>query len=364
MCKSRRMEKYFGISSLAEVLSSDARPIVLYGTGNGADKIVSLLAAYGRSPDAVFASDGFVRDRTYCGLPVESFDAVRARYGRDMLIVVCFGSDRADVMERIDALDREFDVVLPDVPLYGDGIFDRAYVEVHADELFEVRSMLSDDESKALFDDSVMYRLTGKIKYLRRTQKIDETYGALFARSNIKTAADCGAYRGETAEMMLSVLPECERVYALEPDEGSFKKLAENADDRIVPICAAASDVCGEGEFSSSSSRGAGINGRNRRAKTKTITSATLDSIINEKVDLIKLDVEGDEEASLRGAGRIMAEYAPCLAVSLYHRTDDLRRLPRLIRDTSSEYRSMKYYLRRPPCYPCWDLMLYAVKEI
>ena len=47
-----------------EILRTTDRPIVLYGTGNGGDKLISALEKIGRKPDGVFASDGFVRNRT------------------------------------------------------------------------------------------------------------------------------------------------------------------------------------------------------------------------------------------------------------------------------------------------------------
>ena len=46
---------------LWEYLSDLRRPIALYGTGDGADKIISVLERYGLKDliAAVFASDGF-----------------------------------------------------------------------------------------------------------------------------------------------------------------------------------------------------------------------------------------------------------------------------------------------------------------
>ena len=41
-------------------LSSEKRPIILYGTGNGADKILDDCDKYNIKVSGVFASDGFV----------------------------------------------------------------------------------------------------------------------------------------------------------------------------------------------------------------------------------------------------------------------------------------------------------------
>ncbi len=278
---------------------------------------------------------------------------------------MCFGSDREEVLKNVETLDAVYDLAIPDVPLYGDRLFSSAYLRDHIDELYEVRSMLADGYSKELFDDSVMYRLTGKYEYLRRTCGVAGAYRFLFAKRGIKTAVDCGAYRGESAGMFLEVFPGIEKVYALEPDPGSYRRMTESlADPRIVPVNAAASDRDGETTFSGSASRGAGAEGKNRRAKEKTVKTVRLDELIKEPGDLVKLDVEGDEEKALLGAYRIMAEDSPSLALALYHRTDDLIKLPLYVRDCSPEYnKRTKYHLRRPRCVPCWDLTLFAARE-
>lgn len=365
MTKNELLEKYLAAPSLSARISRETRPIVLYGTGNGADKIIEYLRTLGKSPSAVFASDGFVRCRTFAGLPVESLDDVTKRLGRDIVILMCFGSDRPEVMERARILDAEYDFALPDVPLYGGGMFDDEYVKDNIDALFEVRSMLSDELSKELFDESVLYRLTGRLSHLSVTSLLEDTIKELYAGAGIKRVVDCGAYKGDTAVLFASALPEVEEVIALEPDAGSFKKISELALDgvKLTPCNVAASDRSGEEVFVSSSSRGAGREGRNRRSKEKIVTLARLDEIIDGEVDFIKFDVEGDEASALRGAEGILRKFAPSLALSLYHRTEDLAKLPLLVKSFSDEYKKMKYYLRRPACIPCWDLTLYAVKE-
>lgn len=364
---SELLNEYLGEPTLAESLSSVSRPVVIYGTGNGADKILDYLTEIGVSISGVFASDGFVRSRTFAGMRVESLRGVTSRLGNDISILMCFGSDRDEVIMNAARLDRSYDFYIPDVPLYGDGIFDREYLCSHIDEIAEARAMLSDERSVALFDASVKYRLTGRYRYLRLHDEIPASYLVLFTGRRMECIADCGAYRGDSAALFCAIFPNVRKIYSLEPDRGSFRRLEDVAafsDGRVSAYNVAASDFCGELTFSSSSSRGAGAAGRSRRAKEKTVRAATLDSLIDSPVDLIKLDVEGDEERALRGAERIMSEHAPSIAVSLYHRTDDIWRLPLMIKNFSDEYRGMKYYLRRPRCIPCWDLTLFAVKDV
>ncbi len=57
------------------------------------------------------------------------------------------------------------------------------------------------------------------------------------------------------------------------------------------------------------------------------------------RVDFIKLDIEGAEENALVGAERTIRHWRPTLAVSLYHSPSDFVRLPRLIDRYCPEYR-------------------------
>ena len=57
---------------LWQTLQNTNRPILIYGMGNGADKIVQRLSQYGISVADYFASDGFVRGQIFHGKTVLS----------------------------------------------------------------------------------------------------------------------------------------------------------------------------------------------------------------------------------------------------------------------------------------------------
>lgn len=85
---------------------------------------------------------------------------------------------------------------------------------------------------------------------------------------------------------------------------------------------------------------------------------APLDELLaNVAPTYIKFDVEGAEPDALVGASRVIAEHAPILAVCLYHRQDDLWRLPAFVASLTDRYR---FFLRRY-CDDCWEQVLYAI---
>jgi FkbM family methyltransferase len=74
--------------------------------------------------------------------------------------------------------------------------------------------------------------------------------------------------------------------------------------------------------------------------KTETLS---IDDLVNrgqlESVDFIKMDIEGAEVPALNGAIDTIKKYKPKLAISVYHKEDDLSKIPKLINNIRDDYR-------------------------
>jgi FkbM family methyltransferase len=72
------------------------------------------------------------------------------------------------------------------------------------------------------------------------------------------------------------------------------------------------------------------------------VPTVTLDDFMVQRgldrVDLVKMDVEGAEPRVLAGATQTLADLAPRLAIAAYHRDDDLVALPRAILEAEERY--------------------------
>ena len=77
----------------------------------------------------------------------------------------------------------------------------------------------------------------------------------------------------------------------------------------------------------------------------------------NEKVTFIKMDIEGAELETLKGARRIITEQKPKLAVCVYHKPEDIFTIPEYLRTLNPDY---KFYLRHYT-FAAWDTVLYAI---
>ena len=86
-----------------EELKEAKLPIVLYGMGDGADRILAALAAHGLQAAGVFASDEFVRGQVFHSFPVLRYEEAKRRFGR-MLVLLAFGTGLPAVLARIDQI--------------------------------------------------------------------------------------------------------------------------------------------------------------------------------------------------------------------------------------------------------------------
>lgn len=348
-----------------QTLKESTKPIVMYGMGNGADKILAVFSEKGIEVSDFFASDGFVRHQLFHDKTVMSYAEISAKYD-DFIIVVSFGTQLSEVLENIYRLDAERELYIPDVPVVNDGeVFDLEFFERHRDELDTVCDILADDLSKQTFCDVILYRLTGKLEYLRRhVVTNNEVMGQILHTKNYRYTADLGAYNGDSIRELYEFSPKLSRVVAFEPDARTFKKLtafAESVPYEIKAYNFAAWDKDMTLEFTAGGNRNSTLIGNDAiktGAKIKTVTASRLDSVYAGECDYIKYDVEGAEYEALLGSRETIKREHPELLVSLYHRSEDLYRLPLLVRDMGYD----KLYLRRYEYVPAWDLNLLAVK--
>ena len=143
-------------------LASESRPIVVYGMGNGADKLFARFEERGIRAAAVFASDGFVRGQFFRGMRVMRFSEVRAAYP-DFVIVLAFASDRPELLAAVGEMSRSNDLLVPDMPLAGGAYFDRAFYAEHWGEIRAAYDLFPDDESRSVYAAVVRNRLSGAV---------------------------------------------------------------------------------------------------------------------------------------------------------------------------------------------------------
>ena len=86
----------------------------------------------------------------------------------------------------------------------------------------------------------------------------------------------------------------------------------------------------------------------------------TVDKLVAElkldRVDYIKMDIEGAEKQALAGARETLAKYHPRLSLSAYHRPEDPQKIPELVLAGWSGYRM--------ECGPCADAKTFVRPDV
>lgn len=345
-------------------------PIVVYGMGNGADKIIDELTARDISVSDFFASDGFVRGHFFHGKRVLSFSEVKEKYEK-FIILVAFGSSLPDVMNRFISLAETYEFYAPDVPVCGGELFDAPFYLEHEAEFEKVRALLADDKSRSVWDDLIAYKLSGDISHILHadTQKEDALRDIL--SGGYTAYVDLGAYNGDTIRESLSFYPTIEKICAFEPSAKTFAKLeaylstVESIEKSAFSLCAwnkSETRILTDGAGRNTTIGGTGDTSKTKNgAKIRTAECDALDNRVSYKGEklFIKYDVEGAEEEALLGSIKTIQNNDTELLVSLYHKSRDLFALPLLVHEILPDH---KLYLRKHPYIPAWDINLYVCK--
>jgi FkbM family methyltransferase len=307
--------------------------------------------------NGIFASSDFVRGQKFLFYPVRTLEDIEAEE-KDFIVILAFASNRPEVLDNIYRIARKHTLYIPDLPVIGDKIFTYDYCLINSESLQSVYTLLQDNISKQVFADVCNFRISGDIGYLKGTETHkDDIYYNILRLGENETYLDLGAYDGDTIkEFQHYTNGKYEQIVAFEPAAKNFKKLQANTQDTENLTLYQYASWCTDTSlpFSRADGRQATLSTANSKFSVETKRIDSLDVYPT----YIKMDVEGAEFETLWGGHRIITSLKPKLAVPLYHRTEDIFKLPLLLKEFNPKY---KFYIRRLPYIPAWDLCLYCV---
>jgi FkbM family methyltransferase len=177
--------------------------------------------------------------------------------------------------------------------------------------------------------------------YLQRKQYFYERDGVSVKPEAGDYLIDGGAYLGDSAAVFSNAVGANGKVYACDPVKEHLDILQYNIDQfplknvTAIPYGLANSDV--DAEPITLNGYAPGFNPRNSIVPLRSIDSLVKSGEI-EKIDFIKLDVEGYEMDVLLGASQSIQRFQPKLAISLYHKLNDIFELITYIHNTYPFY--------------------------
>ena len=134
------------------------------------------------------------------------------------------------------------------------------------------------------------------------------------------------------------------KIYAFEPDRISYKKCNDVLSNTSFPNLKLYNlGLWHENTTLYFSEQGDGSSRIMQQEMPVSAKVVSLDSCITDKVTFIKMDIEGAELNALKGSREIIKKYKPRLAVSVYHKKEDLIEIPLYIKELVPEY---KLYIR------------------
>lgn len=345
---------------LWEELHALSRPILLYGMGNGAEKVLELCRRYDVPIAGIFSSDSHAREGMFQGYPVLQRTRALSEYP-DAAVVLAFGTERPEEIEDILALSRRHLLRIPDVPLLGGHSLTPEEVANRQEEIQQCRALLGDEASKTLFDALLDYKLSGDPETLMQGTADRSVLLSRLRLHGHEAFLDLGAYRGDTIEEFLSLTGgQYAAITALEPDAHNFKKLREawGGRDSITLLPYASWNRAETLTFTGKGGRNCSIipelPGQYRHLHS--VRAIPVDTL-HLDVSYVKMDVEGAERETLLGMADTIRRCRPKLLISAYHRPDDFITLPMLLQELCPGYRIS---LHRTPCIPAWEIQIAA----
>jgi len=211
----------------------------------------------------------------------------------------------------------------------------------HLPELYEVHEMLADDESKRIFRAAITGRITRLMQDFIYTDEHEYFLNGFFPKKG-DIAIEGGPFDGETS---VDFVKQGAKVYAFEMDAANYKNCLAPA--KKFGFTIENLGLSNQEKEAIYSVRGVGSRKlTDKAAKPGSGESIArfidIDTYVDRKnlphVDYIKLDIEGSELETLRGATKTITRWKPKMAICVYHKPEDLFTLPLYIKHLRSDY--------------------------
>ena len=344
-----------------EYLKNSDLPLVLYGAGICAKRLYNLLLKKSdvKIKHVAIDEDYFLPKVYFDIYPVERINDVINRYPEINVIVA------------MDNYQNKITKISQNQNILRYIIFDLASVEFefadyynvvkeHSVELEKFYSKLADEHSRNVMIAYINAKISGNPEALVNLNVDGEQmyYPEFLHLSDNEVFVDCGAFDGDS---VISFIKKTEgkysKIYAFEPDKHNIEKLKKNTSQfNNIEII---EKGCFSGKATMYFQDGQELSSSVSNQGNVSINVDAVDNIISGKVTFIKMDIEGSELEALKGAQNIIRSNHPSLAISLYHRSDDLFYIPQYIYELSNTY---KFFLRHYGGFS-YELILYAIPD-
>jgi FkbM family methyltransferase len=351
-----------------------ASPLVLFGAGNLGREVLARLRRAGIEPVAFADDTASKKNSVIDGLPVISPEKAVARFGRNTRFAVTILNSRLAFVEaRRQLATRTGCEILSFLALarmYPDQLLpylqyaQPARILENTPQIRRLFGALADQESRRQFLSHLQFRLAADYECLpARSEPAYFPPDLIGSFPKNITFVDCGAFDGDTIRNFLAHQgDDFATILAFEPDiqnharlDAFVRSLSPELSSRIWIYRGAVGDHRGSIAFNQTGDMSAAIS----PDAAEKADLFKLDDLVPKSAApvYLKLDVEGFEMEALQGAKALLSSGRATLAVSIYHRPEDLWEIPLHLHDFGLGYR---LYLRTEGL-DGMDLVCYAL---
>ena len=238
--------------------------------------------------------------------------------------------------------------------------------------------LLEDPESRDSFEAAINDRIVGnsnRISKFKSNSKYDYDFD-LLSLNDHEVFIDCGAYDGDTISNFCEVTNNnFEMIYAFEADGENADKIESKNFVNVKVIRKVVGDKNGKVRFYNDGSMFSNVVvsniwGEDTRRDLYEDTEAFVevescrinDELGEQRITVMKMDIEGSELSALEGSRHLIEKYYPKLAICVYHKPEDMFTLIEYIHKCEKNQAIYKYYLRHHSD-DLSETVLYAIKR-
>lgn len=341
--------------------------VIIMGAGNCGTVLFHRLDAAGISVTAFIDNYGSVYGKQYCGVPIYTSKelSLRLQLGNHCICIVALldilsfeqikETLEQDLCKQVQVYFftqfRSFQPVfgLEKKPEFSAYLGEDATVLFNNREhILPVYNLLAGNLSKKCYLELLNFYISAD--FVRFTvSPFEEHYFAydLYKKIDDEVFVDCGAYNGDTIEIFLKNQKGLFRQYlAIEADSANYEKIVEKVKrqgmERIDVLQRYIADRKKKVNFIS---KGTSYSKGEDGSSGETIETVTIDELAYQyKPTFLKINIEGADVDAIRGAKRVISDYAPIVAAQGHHKVEHLWEIVEVIR--SFNKKDYHFFLR------------------
>ncbi len=309
------------------VLSKQNVYVVLYGAGYCGHEALSLMRQF-EIPVMAVCDDGRI-GQDLDGIAITDIKDIKPCDGLEIYTTYGYYDEMLPKIKKLGLFKYYKKIDFSRFDLDRDNY---RFFQNNKEHIERVYDLMADDMSKVLLESLIRYRISRNPKYIENIRETTPQYfpdtpdlrNTFHRNRKEHIFFDLGAYDGDSIRGFLDyTCGKYEKIYAAEVSEKNYEILLDKCKniERKEFFHVGISDKHGMIRFSITDSKNSFANPDGEELFEVNSVDNLLDG---RDVTFIKMDIEGAEMNAVKGAANTIRRCCPIMAISVYHKTEDL----------------------------------------